>query len=227
MLNSLDTFVIKLMGQYSSKSIISNKLIIRFLDLNTVKFLPLFILLWFLWFFRNKWKPVVVECVIDMFFGIGLSRLIQLFLPERLRPLHSGNPDFVLPLGVDPKTLEHWSSFPSDHAALTFAVSTTMWRASRPLGAACFIWSTFVICLPRIYAGYHYATDILGGAFVGVCAALLVARPLQKLLMPHVLTVEERFPGLFFSGFFVISYEFVTQFDELRLVGRAIQHLIS
>ena len=117
---------------------------------------------------------------------------------------------FVLPLGVDPQALEHWSSFPSDHAALAFAVSTCLWRASRPLGAACYIWSIFIICLPRIYAGYHYATDIVGGAMVGIFTAFLVARPLQKALMPSALMAEELYPGLFFACFFVVSYEFVT-----------------
>jgi undecaprenyl-diphosphatase len=227
MLNGFDAYVMELMSRYSQTSLIANKFIVHFLDLNSVKLLPFIVGLWLLWFSTtHKFRPAVVEAFFGMIAAIALSRLIQLFLPQRLRPLHSGNPDFVLPLGVDPHTLEHWSSFPSDHAALFFAVSTTMWRVSRPLGAACYAWSIFVVCLPRIYAGYHYASDIIAGAVLGVVTAVVVARPLQVRCMLWIADVEKRDPAVFYATFFVLSYEFMTMFEEARRVGNAIKHLL-
>src|ERR1700733_15347535 len=101
MLNGFDAYIMELMSRYSQTSLIANKFIVQFLDLNSVKLLPFIVGLWLLWFATtHKYRPAVVEAFFDMSAAIGISRLIQLFLPQRLRPLHSGNPDFVLPLGV-------------------------------------------------------------------------------------------------------------------------------
>ena len=228
MLNGFDAYIMELMSRYSQKSLIANRFIIDFLNLENVKLLPFIIGLWLLWFSpKLKAKPAVFEAFVGMFAAIAITRgLIQFFLPQRLRPLHSGNPDFVLPLGVDPNALEHWSSFPSDHAALVFAVSTTVWRVSRRWGAACYAWSIFVVSLPRVYAGYHYATDIIGGAAIGVFTALIVARPLQIGLMPWVLDMEKKYTAAFYATFFVLSFETVTMFGEARRVGSAIKHFL-
>ena len=65
-----------------------------------------------------------------MFIAGALSRAIQNCLPERVRPLHSGDPASIPPLGITPDgVLEHWSSF-SDHAAVYFALSTALSRFS-------------------------------------------------------------------------------------------------
>jgi membrane-associated phospholipid phosphatase len=227
MLNGFDAYLMELMSRYSQTSLIANKLIIKFLDLNSVKLGPFVVGLWLLWYSKTlKLRSAVVEAFLSMIAAIAISRLLGSFLPERLRPLHSGNPDFILPLGVDSRVLEHWSSFPSDHAALFFAVSTTIWRFSRPLGAACYAWSIFVVCIPRIYAGYHYASDIIAGAALGVFTALVVARPLQIWLMPWIADVERKYTAVFYSMFFVLSYEFMTMFDEAREVGNAIRRLV-
>ena len=228
MLNGFDSYVMELMSRYSQRSLIANKFIVQFLGLNSIKLLPFIAGLWVLWFSKiPKFRPAVVETFFGMFAAIAFSKVIQFFLPLRLRPLHSGNPDFVLPLGVDPHTLEHWSSFPSDHAAIFFTVSTTIWRVSRPLGSACYAWSIFVVCIPRIYAGYHYASDIIAGAALGVFTALVVARPLQVTLMPWIAAVEKRYPPVFYAMFFVLSYEFVSMFDEARHVGTALVRWLS
>jgi undecaprenyl-diphosphatase len=227
MLNGFDSYIMELMSRYSQRSLIVNKFIVQFLDLLSIKLLPFIVGLWVLWFSKiPKFRPAVVEAFFGMFAAIAFSKVIQFFLPQRLRPLHSGNPDFVLPLGVDPHALEHWSSFPSDHAAIFFAASTTIWRVSRPLGSACYLWSIFVVCIPRIYVGYHYASDIIAGAALGVFTALVIARPLQVTFMPWIAAVEKRYPPVFYAMFFIVSYELMSAFIEARLVGTAIKNLL-
>jgi hypothetical protein len=131
-----------------------------------------------------------------MLFAVLVSRSIQDFLPERLRPLNAGDPHFVAPLGVRIDEMEHWSSFPSDHAALFFAFSTALWLTSRTLGAIGYAWSVFIICIPRIYSGRHYASDVVAGATIGVAVALLFARPISTKVMPWVRLAEEKYRAL-------------------------------
>lgn len=130
---------------------------------------------------------------IGMCVAVLLSRGMQNLLPARSRPLHSRNPNFVAPLGSDTSKLENWSSFPSDSATFAFALSTPVWRASRSLGAACFVWSMLVVSLPRVYAGWHYASDILSGALLGIFTVELVASmlPLDSKIMPSVNLAEK------------------------------------
>jgi membrane-associated phospholipid phosphatase len=38
--------------------------------------------------------------------------------------------------------------------------------------------AALVVCLPRVYLGFHFPSDVLAGAAIGVAvAALLLARP--------------------------------------------------
>jgi len=133
------------------------------------------------------------------------------------------------PIGTDAEMLKDWSSFPSDHAALVFSLSTAIWHVSRPLGVLCYAWSTFVVCLPRVYEGYHYASDVLGGALIGIGAVLCV----RMLLPTRALTdatngLAERYPGLFNTGFFGLLFLFTTLFDDIRVAARALfRHVLG
>jgi membrane-associated phospholipid phosphatase len=230
MYSAFDSFFIGLMAKYARTSGIFDKFITQFLELHSVKTLPLITILWLLWFSkRSKLQWATIEALLGMFGALVISRIIQDVSPERPRPLHSGNPDFVLPFGVESTNLENWSSFPSDHAALVFAFSTAVWCANRRLGAACYVWSVLVVCLPRMYAGYHYASDILGGAVVGVLATLAVAysHTLRDRLMPRILTLEERYAPLFYATFFIISFQFADLFDDVRRVGHGLSEVFT
>ena len=66
------------------------------------------------------------------------------------------------------------SSFPANAASVGFAIATAVSLRHRRLGVALHLlaasWG-----LARVYAGVHYPSDILGGAVIGVGAALLAA----------------------------------------------------
>jgi undecaprenyl-diphosphatase len=134
-----------------------------------------------------------------------------------LRPLHDPAVEFRLPYDVDPAALGGWSSFPSDHAALFFAVATGLFFVSARAGLFAWLYVLVVICLPRVYLGFHYPSDILAGALLGaawVIAAnrLSVARRVTRPLLDW----SKAHPSLFHAGLFALSFQIVTLFDDVR-----------
>jgi undecaprenyl-diphosphatase len=76
---------------------------------------------------------------------------------------------------AEPKPLvgpPHDASFPSGHAATSFAAATVL-SLARPRWAPAFYLVALAIGFSRIYVGVHYPLDILGGAVLGVAIALL------------------------------------------------------
>lgn len=48
----------------------------------------------------------------------------------------------------------------------------SLWRISRPIGARALFHAVAFICLPRLYVGFHFATDLIAGALLGTALAL-------------------------------------------------------
>src|SRR5690606_22988918 len=108
------------------------------------------------------------------FVTILLARVLALTLPFRLRPLHNPPDGFSMPFEISTKYADGMSSFPSDHAALFFALATGVYLISKRAGILALIYALVVICLPRIYLGIHYPSDILGGATLGALTIFLL-----------------------------------------------------
>jgi undecaprenyl-diphosphatase len=81
--------------------------------------------------------------------------------------------------------LHRLSSFPSDTASLYFAICMIIFLERKWAGIACALWATLTIGLCRVALGYHYPSDILGGALLGGGLVLLAVkfRPLQDWLV--------------------------------------------
>ncbi|MBI5491432.1 MAG: phosphatase PAP2 family protein [Deltaproteobacteria bacterium] len=66
-----------------------------------------------------------------------------------------------------------FNSFPSGHTAAAFAVAYVLAKRY-PRFSLIFYTTAALIGAARVYLGSHYPTDVLAGAFVGVCAGYLV-----------------------------------------------------
>jgi membrane-associated phospholipid phosphatase len=57
---------------------------------------------------------------------------------------------------------------------MVFALSTGFLFTSKHLGLLAMLYSFTVVSLPRVYLGYHYSTDIIAGALIGMLVAGLM-----------------------------------------------------
>lgn len=73
----------------------------------------------------------------------------------------------------------HDSSFPSGHAATSFAAATVLTFAFPRLGPALFLLAS-AVAFSRVYVGVHYPLDVVGGALLGVLVGLAIRFVLQQ-----------------------------------------------
>jgi undecaprenyl-diphosphatase len=132
-------------------------------------------LVWYCWFqypMVHERARLMVGTLTAL--GCGLaSRLFQLLLPSHLRPLHDPLLAFQLPAGVEPSKLSGWSSFPSDHATVFAGLAYILYR-SNPKAGLIAAAAAILFDFARIYLGYHYTSDVIGGTALGVLGLELV-----------------------------------------------------
>jgi undecaprenyl-diphosphatase len=219
-LNAFDTEVLLFLNQFAHHS--------RVLDLTarTLAVSPLakgglvIAAFWWVWFWpRNteRNRKVVIATLLSAVTAVIAGRLLALYLPFRLRPIHTPELGFVLPYGATQEVLRGWSSFPSDHAMAFFAASTGLCFISRSLGAVLSIYVALFVALPRIYLGLHYPTDVLAGAFIGVLFGCLAnLEPVQARLTAPALRWVDLHPSSFYVVFFFFTEGLMNLFDSLR-----------
>lgn len=154
------------------------------------------------------------------------ARALALTLPFRVRPVWTPDFHFQIPYGAQP-VLFGWSSFPSDHATLFFALATGIFFVSRPLGWLAFGWVAAVISFPALYRGIHWPTDVIAGACLGIAFGHIAKiPPVRESVRGFTARWRRQWPGLFFAALFLWSYEIVNLFDDARQLGRALLRLI-
>jgi len=188
-------------------------------------------LFWWAWFREEEHSIVrarLLSTLVACLMAIIVARLLAHALPFRLRPIQNEDLPLVLPFGVfRGRILDGWSSFPSDHAVLFYALATGLFCASRKPGLILLVYTTLLIALPRIYLGLHYPSDILAGAVLGMALTLslqqsltlrMVGLPLQKW--------SNRRPALFYALFFLLSYQIADMFNSARSMLKLAAYLV-
>jgi undecaprenyl-diphosphatase len=193
------------------------------LKAHIARFVPLILAMCWLWFERHPRQPerreMLVETLVISLVALFIARALALALPFRERPIAQVDLGLTLPSAVE-SGLRTWSSFPSDHAVLAFVIAVSLWRISRPICAWALLHAVIFICLPRLYVGFHYATDLIAGALLGTALALLMPLlKMRRVVTTFLLDVEGKRPATLYSVGFFVLFELAEMFDSVRVVA--------
>ena len=72
-----------------------------------------------------------------------------------------------------------------------------------------------------MYLSYHYPSDVLGGAVIGILSAWAVMKTnISAPVTDPVFAIEKRQPVIFYVLFLVMASQMIEMFEDLR-------HLVS
>jgi membrane-associated phospholipid phosphatase len=143
--------------------------------------------------------------------------LLKALLPFRHRPLDDVDLALRVPFDIDPASASALSAFPSGHTAFFFALTVPLWWRSRWLGAAAAVWISLTICLPLLYRGDHWPSDIAGGAAIGVALMLSLCWLVGRTALPdRVLAFSQRHPSAFYAIAWLLALEIALFFRDIK-----------
>lgn len=189
-------------------------------------------LFWGAWFLSDERsgarREILICTAVAAPLAVGVSRIISAVVPFRVRPLFVADLHMRVAYTLAPRTLINWNSFPSDHAVLFFALAEGLFLASRRIGAAAFTYALLIVCLPRIYLGIHYPTDIIAGAFLGAAIGYAACRPTVRSAVGRpVLRWMTAYPAVSYAFLFFYTYQVANAFGWVRDVFCVATHVIS
>ena len=224
-LNSFDASIIAFLNQFAHRSADFDYLVMLIGSNELAKGGVITCIIWWAWFRPGEDKVRDREflfCgILASFMAVLAARALADFLPFRERPFADPALHFQLPYHVD--FLDHmikWSSFPSDHAALFFALATSVFFVSRGAGTLALLHAFFVVSLTRVYMGMHYPTDIVAGAAIGVGMASLakITAVRMKVAGPAMYWLEKS-PQTFYPALFLLTFLITVIFNPVRRVA--------
>jgi len=139
--------------------------------------LIIFLVIFFFWFRKNRFKNIVMMSV--AFFSALFARFVVksfiLLFYDRPRPYAASSMHLVMsPIHqlISTSFGDNWQSFPSGHAIFFFALSTALCFYNKKLGWS-FLVASAVMGIARVFTGVHWPSDILAGAILGALVAYL------------------------------------------------------
>lgn len=189
-------------------------------DLDIIKGFVAALLFWIVWYYKSphlqKRRDMLLSLLFVTVISIIVGRILANFLPFRIRPL--ANPDVMGEAASGSPFLQEWSSLPSDHAVMFFAISTSLFLISKPVGLISFIHAIIVISAPRFLVGIHYISDLIVGGILGILLSFLLMPRIESCIP----TIRKLYnpPNIILYPFLVIAtFNFATMFNGIRQFG--------
>ena len=189
-------------------------------------------LFWGVWFWRrgqaNLTREKLLSTLVAAILAVAVIRVLAAVLPSRLRPIHATNLGFELGPGNAREILDGFGSMPSDHAGLFFAMATGMFLANRTIGLIALAHAAFIICLPRVYFGLHFVSDVVVGGLIGSAMVLLLAPWMtRRLARTQTVLLSESHPHLFYPALIFVTWQLAQLFDPLRSLAEGLLDVLA
>jgi len=220
-MNDFDNAIILFFNQYAQISTIFDKFIVILSSNHLLKGGVITALMWWVLFNvqkdSRKNKFFIISTIFGTVISVCLARSLALLLPMRHRPIHEESLNLVLPYDMESNLMDGWNSMPSDHATLFFTLSMGLYFASKKIGIFAFLYTSVFICLPRIYLGLHYPTDIIVGAIIGIGISFLVVKNSYFIVLnKRIIQLSLFHSSAFFTIIFIFTYQIADMFDSSR-----------
>jgi len=226
--NPIDATLVHLLQKFVQRSWVADTTIVFVGNSLLLRGSAFAALLWWLWWRYESERDRAIAAFMSSILAVIVARIIASLFAFRVRPLFDAALQFRAPFegahvyeGTD---LIGWSSFPSDHAVLFVGLAAGVFFISRRLGMLSGLYAVMVVCLPRVYMGVHYPTDILAGGTIGIvlCCALQSA-PLRRALARPIVRWSEKCPAGFYALAFLATSQMAGLFWELHTVARKLE----
>lgn len=175
---------------------------------------------------------VMFGCMVASFV---FARGLQHFFP-RQRPMAVAQ----MQIPIDPVIWEQikasistQGSFPSDHAVMWFVMATGLLWLNRFVGITALMFGV-IMSITRIGTGFHWASDIICGAALGILVTISAFWLLSKVkilehLVNRLVGVFDSYPVIAYVLGFLIVMDFSRKFSGLfgllaTLLGKSISH---
>jgi undecaprenyl-diphosphatase len=183
-----------------------------------------------LWFQRTKFqlqrRETLVLTLLAIVLSIIAARGFADLLPFRQRPMFTADIGFRPPLFQINPYFADWSSFPSDTAALVFAMTTGFFLVSRWWGLLWTIFSILAISA-RVYFGLHFPIDVIVGSFIGIVVTVTMnCQFMHARVASPIISLEQKAPAVFYAFLFAYLFEVSSLFVFTRYTLEAMVHML-
>ncbi len=178
---------------------------------------------------QEEQRKSIIAILAGTLLALVVARTVANYAPYRLRPMY----DATLPQRAYsfPMTynMENWSSFPSDSAAYFFALAYGLVRLLRRYAVPVLLFTAVWICLPRMFSGLHFLSDIVVGIAIGIgmVEASLRSGWLRRNFTAPILDFIEAKPHISYAASFMIFFEMGVAFDDIRRPARGLFHALK